>query len=327
MSNLRYQPLHRPLVVKPRGVARVTPSANKGQKPRAAIVDQPAPGKHAADKAPKAQLQQPSHGHRRVGRAVGRACTIDHLLSVHAESSSVRTRPFLKRLLTRRVAAYAVAVLILVATGYVTVDTWLINRRITADTSVPTSAEVSQSNETAANASTGSAQFSEEIDTTKPATDILKNYTVDDDAPRALYITKLGVRARILSMGVASDGSIATPKNIYDSGWYNASAKPGSAGAMVIDGHASGATRVGLFAYLDKLSEGDNITVEKGDGTQLDYKVVHKDIVPKDEVNMQAFLRPYDGVSEGLNMMTCTGDWIEDQKTYDHRVLIYAKRV
>ena len=325
----RYQPLHRPLVVKPRGISRVAPTVRKEP-----IADAPAakstPIVQGHGKVAKKQQHLSSYHAKRIGGAVGRAYMIEDIMSRSMSSQSSRWHLSLKRPTTRQALAYVIAGLILIATGYVSVDTWLVNRRVVAETSLPTSNDdVSQSSDStkASTSSSDAPQFSDGIDTKKPTVDILKNYKVADDAPRALYITKIGVRARVLSMGIASDGSIATPKNIYDSGWYDGSSKPGLPGAMIIDGHASGSTRVGLFAYLDKLAEGDKITVEKGDGTKLDYKVVHKDIVPKDEVNMSAFLQPYSGVSEGLNMITCTGKWIESQQTLDHRVLIFAERV
>jgi LPXTG-site transpeptidase (sortase) family protein len=117
------------------------------------------------------------------------------------------------------------------------------------------------------------------------------------------------------------------PVNIYDSGWYGGSAKPGTPGATVIDAHASGATRQGLFAYLDTLKVGEQLSIERGDGQTFNYEVTHTEIVPLTEVDMSKLLAPYGDATEGVNLITCTGTWIPDQKTYDHRVLVYTKRV
>lgn len=102
---------------------------------------------------------------------------------------------------------------------------------------------------------------------------------------------------------------------------------PGEPGAAFIDGHASGATRVGLFAYIDTLKEGNTVTVEKGDGTVLTYKVVHVETVSKDAVDMNKVLHTYNDVKEGLNLMTCTGKWVKDQKTLDKRAIVYTERI
>ena len=170
-------------------------------------------------------------------------------------------------------------------------------------------------------------QVSEDVDTTKPTPDVLANYRTAPDVPRALYIDKLGIRARIVSVGTGSNNSMQTPKNIYDSGWYAPSARPGTIGAVVIDGHASGSTRMGLFAYIDTLKNGDEIRVEVGDGTTYRYRVVHNETKPMGEVDMSKVLQPYGGASEGVTLITCTGKWLPAQQTYDHRVIVYAERV
>jgi LPXTG-site transpeptidase (sortase) family protein len=172
-----------------------------------------------------------------------------------------------------------------------------------------------------------SVQISEDVDTTKPTDDVLANYHTASDVPRALYIDTLGIRARVVSVGTTDDNSMQTPKNIYDSGWYTSSAKPGKTGEVVIDGHASGSTRKGLFAYIDTLKNGDQIRVETGDGTTYRYQVVHNETTPMNEVDMSSVLRPYGDASEGLTLITCTGTWLPAQHTYDHRVIVYAQRV
>ena len=128
-------------------------------------------------------------------------------------------------------------------------------------------------------------------------------------------------------MGVNNDGSIQAPRNIFDAGWYNGSVKPGDIGAMFIDAHASGPTREGLFAYLDKLAEGDEIQIEKGDGTRLTYRVAHTETVALADIDMRKALLPHGNILRGLNLMTCTGKWLDDKQTYDQRVIVYAEQL
>ena len=126
-------------------------------------------------------------------------------------------------------------------------------------------------------------------------------------------------------MGVNKDGSMQSPINAYDAGWYTGSVRPGQLGAAAIVGHASGPTREGLFAYLDKLKAGDIVEIERGDGTKLTYSVVKTETVALKNVDMNKFLRPVDGEAEGLNLMTCAGSWVESSKTRDQRVIVYTK--
>lgn len=159
------------------------------------------------------------------------------------------------------------------------------------------------------------------------APDALAGYDVAPDEPRILTIDSIDVRARILPMGVNPDNSMQAPVNIYDSGWYNRSAKPGQAGASVIDAHASGPTRQGLFAYLDTLKQGDRVSVERGDGETLNYEVMMVETVSLSAIDMEKVLRPYGDATEALNLITCAGQWLQDQRTYDQRAIVYTKRI
>ena len=213
----------------------------------------------------------------------------------------------------RQIASVGVAVLILAGTGYLGVDTWLTNQKVKQITE-PSIAMAMPSQE------------SEGRDEVPLPDTSLENYKVASDMPRVLSIPKAKVKARILPMGVNKDGSMQAPQNIADSGWYNASAKPGTPGAAVIDGHASGPTKEGLFAYLDKLIAGDTISVERGDGSQLNYKVLKAEVVPLAGVDMDKLLLPAGKKAEALNLITCTGAWQADKNTYDHRIIVYAER-
>lgn len=211
--------------------------------------------------------------------------------------------------------AAVAAMFVLALTGYVSIDTWITNSEVKQ---VVAEKQESQSN---------GVILGEGEDETEVLPNAIDNYRVAGDLPRVLTIDKINVRARVLPMSVNADGAMQAPVNIFDSGWYGGSAKPGTPGATVIDAHASGATREGLFAYLDTLAVGDKISIERGDGQSFTYAVTHMETVALDDVDMDKLLTPYGNAKEGLNLITCTGDWLPDKKTYDHRVLVYTKRV
>ena len=209
-------------------------------------------------------------------------------------------------------------IIVLALTGYVSIDTWTTNNKVKA--------EFSQSDQTATVAS-ADQKAQEGHDETVLSKNSLADYKVAASLPRVIYINKINISARVIPMSVNVDGSVQAPRNIFDSGWYSGSVKPGEIGAMFIDGHASGPTREGLFAYLDKLVVGDMIEIEKGDSSRLKYKVVHTEIQPLDNFDMKKMLLPYGTVLKGLNLMTCTGKWVESSKTFDKRVLVFAEQV
>ncbi len=224
-----------------------------------------------------------------------------------------------RRLDMKRFSIILVTVLLVLTTGYASLDTIITNNNVKAETAQDTTPRVTDE--------VASSPAGEGKDETPPSSQHLGNYTVAPGLPRYLSIDKLGINARVLPMSVTNSGAIQAPRNIFDAGWYSGSVKPGEIGAMFIDGHASGPTHEGLFAYLDTLAQGDQLQIEKGDGTQLIYQVVHIETVPLAELDMKKALLPYGNTLRGLNLMTCTGKWLADQQTFDHRVLVYTKQI
>ena len=167
----------------------------------------------------------------------------------------------------------------------------------------------------------------EDLIEVEPTDDEVREYTVAPDRPRYLEINKLGIsRARILPMGVNASGELATPNNIFDVGWYEASGKPGQGGTMIIDGHNGGPHVHGVFKDLPNLTEGDIITIERGDGTILNYRVVENETVAladADAYMAVAARSPEPGV-ESVTLISCTGEWSQQQGTYLSRQFVRA---
>lgn len=222
-----------------------------------------------------------------------------------------------KRLDLKKAGLIGLAVIVLAVTAYISIDTWFTNQKAQAiaGTNVPAASSAAHTKE---------AEGKDESDV---APETLADYVVSPEYPRALYIDKLGVAARVLPMSINTDGSVQSPLNIFDSGWYTGSVKPGEIGAAFIDGHASGATRQGLFGSLDTLVVGDTIKVEKGDGKTLTFKVTHLETIPLEGLDMRKVLLPHGNSLRALNLMTCTGEWLEDKQTFDHRVIVYTELV
>lgn len=208
------------------------------------------------------------------------------------------------------------AILALAAICYIGFDTWRINNKDQSTIETAPSANVSSDDR----------QSQEGTDRNPLPKNTLANYTVAADLPRALYISKISVAARVLPMSLNPDNSIQAPINIFDSGWYTGSVKPGEDGAMLIDGHSTTDGRA-LFGKLDTLVMGDTIELEKGDGAKLTYKVVYKETVNKDAVDMKKVLRPYGNAQRALNLITCSGAWNDEENTLAQRTLIYTEQV
>jgi sortase (surface protein transpeptidase) len=220
------------------------------------------------------------------------------------------------------VARYAVAGVILVVAGYLAVDAWRVNRQNEVN------AAIILESETDTDFSMSSPQIDDD-DEESPAEDAPTPETpTPPTLPKKIKIPKLGIDARVVSAGLNRSGRIATPTDGYRTAWYNASSKPGTNGAMFINGHVGVATTgKAVFFYLKNLVAGDKISVERGDGMVFNYVVKKVVTVPADQVNMNEALSVYDDgqdAKQGLNLMTCGGTFDRNSKEYDSRVIVFS---
>ena len=171
---------------------------------------------------------------------------------------------------------------------------------------------------------------SQEVNEDDVTNDEKSKWQVAADKPRFLSIQKLNIdRARVVEVGVNVSGRLLTPDNIFDVGWYRASGKPGEGGTVVIDGHNGGPTKEGVFKHLPELSQGDIITIERGDGKFFRYEVVENNEVPlssADNYMSKALTSPVSS-KESLTLITCTGTWSQVQQTYLSRQFLRAVKV
>lgn len=158
----------------------------------------------------------------------------------------------------------------------------------------------------------------------KPGDNDINSYQVPANDPRLLTISKLGVKARIRKLGVKANNELDAPKNIYDAGWYEGSSRPDEFGAMLLDGHVQGPTKPGIFINLDKLTAGDKISVERGDGQVFNYKVVKTQVYDVSQLNMEETLNSVDPEKKGLNIISCTGPYDPKTQNYKDRLVVYA---
>ncbi|MDL2341732.1 MAG: class F sortase [Patescibacteria group bacterium] len=162
---------------------------------------------------------------------------------------------------------------------------------------------------------------------TKPTTSTMASYTVAPDLPRQIIIPKLYVYARVRPMGVNTKNELQAPGNIFDAGWYNASAKPGSgagSGAMLIDGHVHGPSLPGVFAKIKTLVAGDAMQIVRGDGKIFNYSVVKTQNVEAANLDIGAALTAATPGKAALNLITCGGPYDKASGEYTQRTIVYA---
>ncbi len=178
---------------------------------------------------------------------------------------------------------------------------------------------------------------SHEVDETEVTQEKKDDYQVPNPSfPRYLSIPSLKIsNARVVQIGtIKNTGQLDSPKSIYDAGWYTKSGLPGAGkGAVLIDGHNGGPTKGGIFENLGSLSKGSEIIIERGDGQRITYQVADNREMSVEDINnesnplgMKTMLNSIDPKKEGLNMITCVGDWDYAKNTFNKRVMLRAVR-
>ena len=145
------------------------------------------------------------------------------------------------------------------------------------------------------------------------------DYIVAPSSPRLLRITSIGLSARVKRVTVNEENILQPPDNIFDVGWYDGSTRPGESGAMLINGYINGKTKQGSFFGLDKLQVDAKISLECGDGRQLNYAVVAKEAINKGSFDLKKAIKPYLPDRQGLNMVTYF-----DEQSPQEGVIVYA---
>jgi sortase (surface protein transpeptidase) len=94
--------------------------------------------------------------------------------------------------------------------------------------------------------------------------------------PVSIRIPSIGVRSRVLPIGLAPDGTLAVPRPGPDqdrAAWFTSSPTPGQPGPAVIEGHVDTSQGPSVFFRLGALKPGDRIHVRRRDGVEVVFTV------------------------------------------------------
>ncbi len=144
--------------------------------------------------------------------------------------------------------------------------------------------------------------------------------------PATLSIPSIGVNAPIIQVGLDKNGDVGTPKGPSEVAWYKLGPRPGSQGSAVITGHfgpwLDGSHSV--FDNLENIKAGDKIYVKDDEGKTLVFEVKSQKVYNPDDKASEVF-NSTSGTH--LNLITCHGDWLANQKTYNKRLVIFTDLV
>jgi len=143
--------------------------------------------------------------------------------------------------------------------------------------------------------------------------------------PVALTIPDIGVRTRLVHLGLTASGALQVPPTTAVAGWYAGSSRPGAIGPAVIAGHIDSYVGPGVFFRLSQLRPGDRVYVRRADGTLAVFRVTAVRSYAKDHFPSGAVYGPTPDAE--LRLITCGGTFDPQLGSYLSNTVVYAVQV
>ena len=148
--------------------------------------------------------------------------------------------------------------------------------------------------------------------------------TVQNTArPVWLTVPAIGVRTRLVDLGLNKNGTLQVPDSTTVAGWFTGSPRPGAIGSAVIAGHVDSRTGPAIFFWLRTMRPGERIYVERADGTMAVFTVTSVRMYPKDKFPTAAVYGPVPDAE--LRLITCGGIFDESRGSYLSNVVVFAR--
>ena len=140
--------------------------------------------------------------------------------------------------------------------------------------------------------------------------------------PVRLTIPAIGVRTRLVRLGLTRAGALQVPSSYQVAGWYDRSPRPGATGSAIIAGHIDSVAGPGVFFRLASLRRGDRAYVRRADGSLAVFRVTAVRLYRKDRFPTAAVYGPAAGPQ--LRLITCGGTFDPALRSYESNVVVYA---
>ncbi len=141
--------------------------------------------------------------------------------------------------------------------------------------------------------------------------------------PVGLIVPAIGVRTRLIHLGVTRSGALQVPASTSVAGWYTGSPRPGQIGSSVIVGHIDSVQGPGVFFRLRLLHDGERLYVRQAGGTLAMFRVTAVHMYLKTRFPTNAVYGPTPDAQ--LRLITCGGTFDPATGHYLSNVVVYAK--
>jgi LPXTG-site transpeptidase (sortase) family protein len=143
--------------------------------------------------------------------------------------------------------------------------------------------------------------------------------------PSALSIPRIGLRSDIIGLAQQEDRTLEVPPEEAGSpaGWYINSPTPGEKGPSILLGHVNAlGGGPGVFARLQELVPGDEVRVEREDGTTAVFRLTVIERYAKDDFPA---LQVYGNTKQAeIRLITCDG-YNPQNGRFEDNLVAYGK--
>lgn len=145
-----------------------------------------------------------------------------------------------------------------------------------------------------------------------------------ESPPVRVRIPSVGIDAAFEgALGLNPDQTIEVPDSFTEVGWYGYGPTPGEFGPAVILGHVDSFRGPAVFWSLGQVEVGNEIFVEREDGTTARFVVTELRRVDQDEFPTRDVYGDIDHA--GLRVITCSGIYERGVQRYSHNLIIFAR--
>lgn len=152
--------------------------------------------------------------------------------------------------------------------------------------------------------------------------------SLDPSEPVAVRISSSDIASDLHPLGLTENGALDVPSgNLYNqAAWYEGSPTPGEIGPAVIEGHVtSQGSTPSVFFELGSVDIGDEIEVDREDGSTATFEVYDTGSFPKDDFPSLAVYGRTNYAE--LRVITCGGDYSAEQRRHVDNVVVFARLV
>ena len=151
-----------------------------------------------------------------------------------------------------------------------------------------------------------------------------EQYELAASDPKRIRIPSINVDAAFEEpLGLDVDQAIEVPDAYETVGWYKYGPTPGEMGPSVVLGHVDSYQGPAVFYRLGQLKEGDEILIDRTDGTTATFEVERLSRHEQSDFPTREVYGDIDHA--GLRLITCTGTYDHGSLRYSHNLIVFAR--